>query len=237
MTVDISELLGLPYPEGDDPQATALYMQDLAYKLEDLLTAVNTATVDFNDRPCAYWQNSGDSMTGPGSVDVSWDLAAPLAYNGSQSQVGASALRPRLPEAREGLWLIGSSWPTLIPTGVVNVGTYRQLRVSASGFNGQFATLPFMGPRIAAFNGQLSAPLISDIGYESNTSTPGTPLTAMGLCWVPPGALIDPSSGSIGTIIINLANGNTSTGFTLAAGSGFLWAIWMGYGTQQIVTV
>jgi hypothetical protein len=238
VTVDISELLGLPYPEGDDPQAVALYMQDLAYKLEDLLNQINLATLDFNDRPCAYWQNAADSMSGPNAgMSPLWDLAAPLAYNGSQSQVGALQQFPRLPEAREGLWLVGCSWPTLIPTGVVNTGTYRRLTVAASGFNGQFTVLPFMGPRVPANNASLSLPLISDLGYESNTSTPGTPLTAMGLCWVPPGAIADPSTGAIGTISTSLANGNTSTGFTLAAGSGFLWAVWMGYGTQQIVTV
>jgi hypothetical protein len=235
--MDISELLGLPYPEGDDPQATALYMQDLAYKLEDLLTQVSTATADFNDRPCAYWQNSADSMGANSSASPLWDIAAPLAYNGNQSQVGAFAATPRFPEAREGLWLIGASWPTLIPTGVVNIGTYRRLTVSARGVNGQYATLPFTGPRIAPFGTPFSTNDVSDLGFESNTSTPGTPLTTMALAWIPPGTLVDPATGSIGTIATGLSNANTSTGFTLAAGSGFLWSIWMGYGTQQIVTV
>lgn len=233
--MDTSELLGLPFPEGDDPQAMALYMQDLAYKLEDLLTQVNAGTVDFNDRPCAYWQNAADSMGANTGINPLWDLAAPLAYNGSQSQTGALQSAPRLPEPREGLWLIGASWASLVAT-TPNAGTYRRLTVSASGFNGQFATVPFMGNRILANNASLSLPDVSDLGYESNTAAPGVPLTAMGLAWVPPGSVVNPSTGAIGTISTGLSNGNTSSGFTLTAGTGFLWAVWMGYGTQQIVT-
>lgn len=233
--MDTSELLGLPFPEGDDPQAMALYMQDLAYKLEDLLTQVNADTLDFNDRPCAYWQNAADSMGANTSIDTLWDLAAPLAYNGSQSQVGASASLPRLPEPREGLWLVGCSYASLVAT-TPNAGTYRRLRVIGQGFNQQFATLPFTGNRVPSNNASLSLPDIADFGYESNTAAPGVPLTAMGLCWVPPGSAIDPSTGAIGTLRVSLANGNTSSGFTMGAGTGFLWAVWMGYGTQQIVT-
>jgi len=234
--MDISDLFGLPYPEGDDPQATALYMQDLAYKLEDLLSEVNTATVDFNDRPCAYWQNAADSLGANTSTDTLWDLTTPLAYNGAQSQTGALQSRPRFPEPREGLWLIGSSYASLVAT-TPNVGTFRRMSVLASGVNGQFATLPFTGPRIATFNGQFSSPDVSDLSFESNTGAPGVPLTAMALAWIPPGTLLDPATGSIGTMRVSLDNGNTSSGFTLGAGTGFLWAVWMGYGTQQIVTV
>jgi hypothetical protein len=236
--MDISDVLGLPFPEGDDPQAIALYMQDLAFKLEDLLTAIDAETDAFNARPCAYWTNLADSVPTNSSASVDWNLAAPLAYQGNVSQTGASDTRPRIPDNRSGLWLIGSSFPTLVAT-TPNVDTYRNLSVAADGIGVQYQTQSFMGPRnnVTSNVATGNPNMVFDQGLEPNNGSPGVPLNSQGMAWVAPGATIDPATGSVGTIGVSINSTNTSSGFTLAAGSGFLWAVWLGYGTQQIVTV
>lgn len=237
--MDISDLLGLPFPESGDPQAMALYMQDLAYKIEDLLSIVNAETTAFNARPCAYWTNLADTISANSSGSVDWNLAAPLAYQGNVSQTGAGTTRPRIPDSRPGVWLIGASFPTLVAT-TPNVDTYRNLNVEANGIGVQFQSKPFMGPRNQLTDnfGIIGNPnRVFDQALESNTGAPGSPLSVQGIAWVPPGSVIDPSTGSVGTIGVSIDNTNTSSGFTLAAGSGFAWAVWLGSGTEQIVQV
>lgn len=237
--MDISDAFGLPFPEGDDPQAVALYMKDLAFLLDDLLTQANDPTVAFNDRPCAYWGAIGESLSANSSTAVDWNLASPLAYNGDQSQSGAPNTTPRLPDPRHGLWLIGACVPSLTPTGTANAGTERWLNARCTGIDNLFRSVNFMGSRFP-----VSAPvdssgrgIIEDLSYETNVGAPGTPLTIQGLAWIPADTPRDPATGAIGRIEIDLGNRNTSSGFTIAANGAFCWAVWLGYGTDQIVSV
>lgn len=236
--MDLSELLGLPFPGEDDPEALALYMHDLAYKLEDLLTTVNASAVAFQNRPCAYWQNAGEAFGANTSFTVDWDLTTPLIYNGDISQTGASVTRPRFPSSRPGLWLVGCSVPILNMT-TPNNGTYRRLDVSATGYGADFfQRMQFTGPRIPQDNNSVSLNQVAAQTYESLGGSPGTAMTALALAWVPPDVQIDPSQGgAMGTIEANIAHGNTSSGGTLTANTAFLWAVWMGDGSQQIVQV
>lgn len=237
--MDISDLLGLPFPEGDDPQAMALYMQDLAFKIEDLLTTINAETTAFNARPCAYWTNLGDSIPANSSSSVDWNLAAPLAYQGNVSQTGATNSTPRIPDSRPGVWLVGASFPTLTAT-TPDVNTYRSISIEGKGIGVQFQALSFTGPRnrlLDNFGFPGNPNRVYDQALESNTGAPGSPLSVQGIAWVAPGSVIDPSTGSVGTLIVSIDSTNTSSGFTLAAGSGFAWAVWLGSGTEQIVQV
>jgi len=240
--MDISELLGLDYPETDDPQAIALYMQDLAFKLENLLTLANAPTATFLARPCAYWGNVGEVIGANSSGAIDWNITTPIAYQGTQSQAGASVTTPFLPEARHGLWLVGASAPVLVPSGTVNAGTERWINLVVSGIGQQFQTVGFTGPRDpGSFINNAILPngssRVQDLGYEINVGTPGTPLTVQTLAWVPPDTVINPANGSIGRIETVFGNRNTGSGFTLAANQCFLWAVWLGDGTEQIETV
>ena len=63
----LSELFALPYPEEDDLGALALYMQNLAYNLEDLLSNVNDPLGEFPSRPLVYASNLVDSISAASS--------------------------------------------------------------------------------------------------------------------------------------------------------------------------
>lgn len=240
--MDISELLGLPYPESDDPEAIALYMQDLAFKLEALLTEANSPTPAFLARPCAYWGNVGEAVGANSSTSIDWNTATPIAYQGAQSQALAFPSTPFLPEARHGLWLVGASAPVLTPSGTVNAGTERWLDITVFGIGQQFQTIGFTGSRDRnSFINNAELPngptRVTDLSYETNVGTPGNPLTVQCVAWIPQDAITNPANGSIARIEVDFGHRNTSSGFTLAANQCFLWAIWLGNGTDQIETV
>lgn len=235
--MDVSELLGLSYPETDDPQAIALYMEDLAFKLENLLTSVDNETDAFNARPCAYWTNLVGAAPVSGSVlTIDWNLSAPLAYQGSVDQTPAIASgNPLLPERRSGLWYVGFSLPIFTAT-TPNANTYRMMTIRCNGLDERFQALPFAGPRNNP-NVTTDPNWIYDQTWETNTGAPGACMTANALAWVPPNAQVSPATLAIGSLETFVASFNTSSTVPLAAGTAFCWAVWMGYGTQQIVQV
>jgi hypothetical protein len=242
----LSELFALPYPEEDDLGALALYMQNLAYNLEDLLSNVNDPLGEFPSRPLVYATNLVDSISIAGSgtdnqsATPDFDLTTPMLSIGDfdYASYGDDSSIP-CPANRTGLWALGASATNLTAT-TPNVETWRYLEVTAFG-QGPGVIQMYTGPRftheIQTFSGGSSG-VVTEKAQESNTGSPGAPLTVDCLAWVPPGSRRFASPDALFTMTVEVsATGNTSSAIPVPVSSVYAWAVWLGTGEETITQV
>jgi len=230
----LTDILGLPYPEVDDSAALALYMEDLAFKLEDLLSGVNDAFTDIVDRPCVYVTNLVATPAINGSSTITWDFTAPQVWQGDVAQPSVDSTRIPFPSLRTGLWLVGATTTSALPAAGPTVNTWRSLSVNAFGVDsaGQFIGLTGVRPdRSDVFD---NGSEVYGHNWETNTAGSGETNSVQTIAYVPPGATEIPGLGTYGEIQVRFYNDDNTSAINLPAGSLFAWAVWLGYGSELI---
>lgn len=211
---------GIPFPDGEDTGATALYLQHLAERAEAALGVPYAKTFhQFTHGSPIIIKSNASAQSYPNEP-----LSTAEAHTGNGNITTDTMVYTNTTEFqpgnyiylyRRGVWLVGTA-VTAQAVGAVNVGTYRMARVYAEYFDGDFVE-----EDLQRFD-----------DWQPSANNGGESFSVEGLLVLPDtvvGSQETPADAvRLAELQAQFYHGNTSSNMQINAGNCKLWAVWLG---------
>lgn len=194
---------GLSCLSDTDPAATALYMQDQAIIIDNVLDGISDSFDAYARRPGALWQATGTTTITSTSVYSAITINSTV-YSNFTVNAGGSFTTPRA-----GWWQTGAN-ANMAPSGATTAGSFRRLKVVA-----QFTPSLLSPPTILN--------TAEDLSFDTGVAG-GEWLSVSG------GSFYLPAGANVG-ITAQVSHGNAASSMVVAAGAR-LWCWFIGSGIE-----